>query len=130
MEKKLIELLKLTKLNVDRCPWCKGQRLEEYISYLKDEVRELEEALAKKDFSNFEEELGDVLWDTLIIAHLAESEGKMNGRNSIERILKKIANRKPWLLNGEKVTKEQASQIWIDAKAKEKAIKKNKIREN
>lgn len=123
-------LFDLSKKNLALCDWCNQKSSLEYLKLLKDEISELEQAFQKSDFDNIEEELGDVFWDLLILSLICEKEGKVNANRIIPRILEKFSNRKPWLISGELVTREQAAKIWVAAKLKEKMDKENKFSTN
>ena len=120
MKSKFSFLLDFTKLNVENCPWCNTKKSDYYFERLKEEVDELSDALEKKDFDNTEEEIGDVLWDTLTLIYILEKEGKVDSKRVIDRLIEKFDRRKPWLLKGEKVTSQEASRIWNEAKSLEK----------
>ncbi|MBI5223705.1 hypothetical protein HY990_04755 [Candidatus Micrarchaeota archaeon] len=123
MKSKIIELIDLSRKNTEICEWCKDQSSRDYLARLKDEVAELELAFKNNDLKNIEEELGDVLWDTITLAYICEREGKLKSDAVISGVLAKFARRKPWLIRGEKVSKEEAGRIWVEAKRKEKEQK-------
>ncbi len=118
-------LMHLSRKNAAHCPWCRDKGSEAYVHELKDELRELLEAFDKKDYENVREEIGDVIWDAVVLAHICEREGKFKGDDVIESIIKKIERRKPYLIEGRNVTVEEAKKIWQEAKQKEK-LGKNK----
>ncbi|MEK6981672.1 MAG: MazG nucleotide pyrophosphohydrolase domain-containing protein [Candidatus Micrarchaeota archaeon] len=124
MKDKTNDVIGLAKKAADVCPWCLDQTSISYFKCLEEEVAEIKDALDKKDFDNLENEIGDTLWVLFVLAYICEREGKIKTKNSVERILKKINNRKPWLIEGKEVTKEDAVKIWAEAKAKEKITKK------
>ncbi|MGB9635179.1 MAG: MazG nucleotide pyrophosphohydrolase domain-containing protein [Candidatus Micrarchaeia archaeon] len=116
-------LLNLAKTNVKLCPWCGEKKPEEYVNELVGEVDEVKSAIEKKDYENLSEEIGDVIWDALVLAHICEKEGLFKGDDVLEKIIRKIERRKPWLIKGKKVSKEEAVRIWENAKRMEKIIK-------
>ena len=126
MKKQTAKLIDLARKNIELCEWCAQKTPEQYFEYMLKEVKELEEAFLKKDFDNVEEELGDIIWVCLVLAFLAERDKKINPIKMMERILKKIANRKPWLITGQIVSAKEAEMIWNEAKKKEKAEKNPK----
>ncbi|MCX8200150.1 MAG: adenylyltransferase/cytidyltransferase family protein [Candidatus Micrarchaeota archaeon] len=113
-------LFSLAGLNARRCPWCKERTPDEYVKALESEVNEVKDAIAKRDYRNLKEELGDVVWDALVLAHICEKEGLFKGDDVLEGIIRKIERRKPWLASGKKVTIEEAAKIWEEAKRREK----------
>lgn len=126
MKSNILQLLELIQKNASSCPWCIEKSSDYYFDRLKGEVGELQEAFKKNDLDNIEEELGDVLWDTLTLALICERENKINSSKVISRVLEKFARRKPWLISGQKVTKEESARIWVEAKKLEKEQKKSR----
>lgn len=120
-EGKFARLVSISQLNVNVCPWCSERTSDEYLNELLGEMNELKTAFDKNDNFNIEEEIGDILWDAINLAHICEKERRISSDAVIERILKKIENRKPWLIEGRSVTKDEAARIWNDAKKREKA---------
>ena len=123
---KIHDVIALSKKNVAKCPWCKQKTAEQYVTFLKDEIAELEEAFQNNDLKNIEEELGDVLWSALTLAYLCERDKRIKPDVIISRVLEKFKLRKPWLLTDETVTLDNASRIWEAAKKKEKAKRVHK----
>ncbi len=117
-------LMALARKSAVHCPWCKEKSCEEFVHELENEVRELAGALSKMDYANVREEIGDVVWDALVLAHICEREGKFNGDDVIREIIRKIERRKPYLINGDIVSLEEAKRIWHEAKRKEKEGRK------
>lgn len=131
MKDSLNSLLEIVKKNVEVCEWCQSQTSDEHLKKLKEEIQELEDAIKNQDYENAKEEMGDVIWDALILAYIFEREAKFKAKDSVDNIIKKISNRKPWLIKGEKVSREEAVRIWVEAKAKEKMEKRNqKLKSN
>ena len=106
--------------NKDKCPWVKELTLDRQKKELESEVKEVIEAIDKKDYDNLKEELGDVLWDTLLLACLAEREGLFSVKEVLAELNEKIARRKPWLAEGKEVSLEEAKEHWFKAKEEEK----------
>ncbi|MEK6981670.1 MAG: MazG nucleotide pyrophosphohydrolase domain-containing protein [Candidatus Micrarchaeota archaeon] len=125
MKDSLNSLLEIVKKNVAVCEWCNTQTSDMHLVKLKEEITELELAIKNNDLENAKEEMGDVIWDALILAYIFEREAKFKAKDSVDNVIRKIYNRKPWLLKGEKVSREEAVRIWVEAKAKEKMEKVN-----
>ncbi len=101
--------------------WSKQQTITERIRTLQGEVQELSEALHNENITNFQEELGDVIWDTLSIAAIAEEKGLFTTQEVLHNVILKFKQRKPFIFTGESVSKEEESRIWQEAKNKGKA---------
>ena len=123
MKESLEELVELMLKNKDKCPWVKELTLDSQKLELESEVKEVIEAIDKKDFQNLKEELGDVLWDTLLLACLAEKEGLFTVKEVFQEVSEKIKRRKPWLSEERQVSLEEAREHWFKAKEEEKKKK-------
>jgi len=120
MKKEFEELVEILHICRSNCPWTSRQTIESYAKEAFSEAEEMVKAVEKKDHENLKEELGDMLWDTLMIAHIAEQQGLFTAKEIMQSIVEKIKRRKPYLFEGRKVTIEEAGRIWEEVKAKEK----------
>jgi len=122
-----IEILKLIEdieKTFEKCPWMKKQTLESLKNEPVSEADELKQAIEKKDIDNIKEELGDLIYDALLLAAVAEKTGVCNRKEILERIISKIHRRKPWVFGNEKIeTSEAAVKRWFEIKAEEKKQK-------
>ena len=88
---------------------------------MKKEVKEVGEAIENGDKDNLEEELGDVLWDVLMLIKISEDEYGFKLEDIIDVICKKMIRRKPYIFGNEKAeTPEEAVKIWKRVKEEEK----------
>jgi tetrapyrrole methylase family protein / MazG family protein len=114
------ELLEFIEKSLECDPWMRGTGMEGYCKEAASESKELVEAVDKNDITNIKEEIGDVLRDLLIACKLAEERGLFTLEDVYEGVLKKVKHRQPYVLEGKKVTKEEAVRIWMEAKKREK----------
>ncbi len=114
------ELVTLLRKCKSACPWTSKQSIESYAKEAFSEAEEMLMAANKKDYENLKEELGDLLWDTLMIAHFAEDKGLFTVEDIMKNMIDKIKRRKPYIFEGRTVTIEEAGRIWEDVKRKEK----------
>ncbi len=117
------ELIELVRKCVDNCPWCKEQSFEQHLEQLFLEAEELREEVKKKDSEGMKGELGDLLWDVMMLLHIAEHRKMLDPDEVINGVIEKMKRRKPYIVNGETVTIEKAMRIWNEEKAKEKKAK-------
>ncbi len=119
------DLVAALKKSRKECPWAKEVKVEEHLPRLKDEIRELEEAMASGDKQHVQEELADVIWDALFIAILEEEHGNFTINEMFARAVEKLKRRKPWVFGDEKV-KDAAEAVrrWNEIKAQEKKMEK------
>tara|TARA_Y100000310_G_C20459834_1_gene704801 strand:+ start:64 stop:444 length:381 start_codon:yes stop_codon:yes gene_type:complete len=119
MDKAFKELLHLIKLSRTNCPWQETHTLEAQKQEFLDEANEVVEAVDNKDWKNLKEELGDVLWDTLTLATMAEEQGHFKAEDIIKSINDKIARRKPYIFEKHNLTKQEALDVWNKEKIRE-----------
>jgi len=115
------ELFNAVKKNVKYCPWISKVDSEKYSKELLEESKEIIKAFQNKDYDNLTEELGDLLWDIITISIMAEEEGKINSKEIIKNVLQKMKERKPFIFEEKKISREEARKIWLEAKAKQKS---------
>ena len=114
------ELVAAARKVLARCPWTTARTVEQYAPELRAEADEVLQAVANGDRANLREELGDLLWDVVICALLAERSGYFAAREVPDEVVAKMRRRKPFVFDGTEVTEEEAKRIWATAKAREK----------
>ena len=103
------------------CPLDRAQTIETMLDCLKSETSEVEEAVLKKDYGNLQEELGDVLFQIVMIAQIAKEQKHFKMDDVIKDIDKKIRSRHTWVFGKDKAkTPEEAVAMWHRNKAGEK----------
>jgi len=120
--KKMISLIEQLR-GENGCPWVKQQTFVKHFEELKKEVQEVEAAINNGDDNNLEEELGDVLWDALMLIKISEDEYGFKLENISEKICQKIIRRNPHMFGNEKASSpEEAIKIWERIKREEKGL--------
>jgi len=120
MKDEFEEFIDLIEKNLKRCPWAKEQNIKSHKKELLSEAKEVAQAIENKDFENLKEELGDLIWDTVMMAYIAEKEGYFKPGDIIRSIKEKIKRRKPYILKENNLSIKEANEIWHRAKEKEK----------
>lgn len=105
---------------IEKCKWIQNLNSSSSISSIKEELKEVIEALKKNDNDNLEEEIGDLLFTVILFGKISEKEGKVNFKESINRINNKIIKRSPHVF-GDKIanTAKEASDLWNEIKFKD-----------
>ena len=85
----------------DGCPWDKTQTPESLTEYVIEESHELVSAIRSGTDEDVCEELGDVAFLLLFIAHLYEKKGSFSLRDVFERNAAKMIHRHPHVFAGE-----------------------------
>ena len=104
---------------INNCPWTKLQDVESYGHTVLDEAREVTEALENRDYGSLKDELGDLLWNAVMVMKFAERRDLFCVEDVIASILEKMKRRKPFIYEDREVTIEEAKRIWREAKAEE-----------
>lgn len=85
----------------DGCPWDKTQTPESLTEYVIEESHELVSAIRSGTDEDVCEELGDVAFLLLFIAHLYETKGSFSLRDVFEKNAAKMIHRHPHVFAGE-----------------------------
>ena len=114
---KLAEILRSEK----GCPWDREQTIASMLEFIESEVHEVRVAIENGDHENLREELGDVMFQLIMVAQIAKENGYFDIDDVIKDIDIKIRDRHTWVFGDDKVeTAEQAIALWKKNKAKEK----------
>jgi tetrapyrrole methylase family protein/MazG family protein len=110
------------------CPWDKEQTHKTLTPYAIEETHELVEALEKGDDAHMCEELGDVLFQVVLHAQLANERNAFNINDVIKGIVSKIVRRHPHVFADTLVSSSQdVLKNWDEIKRQEKLSKPKSI---
>ena len=111
-----------TKLRSETgCPWDRKQTIASMLDYIDEEVEELRLAIENGDHENLEEELGDVLFQIVMIAQIAKEKKYFEMDGVIAKIHKKIVSRHTWVFGKDKAkTPQEALEMWQRNKDRER----------
>ena len=103
------------------CPWDRAQTADTLRTYLIQEAYEVVDAIQNKDRENWKEELGDVLFQVVFQARIAEEAGLFTMQDIIDGITDKMIRRHPHVF-GDLTAGEAAwlSSSWEERKIAEK----------
>lgn len=103
--KKFRELLDLIEKlrSPDGCPWDRKQKKGDIGRYLLEEAYEVIEALGGSSPEHLQEELGDLLFQILFIARIADEAGEFNIAAVLSGITEKMIRRHPHVFGDAKV---------------------------
>lgn len=103
------------------CPWDKHQTHQSLKKYLREEAREVLEAIDKKNPQALQEELGDLLLQVIFHAQIAYENGEFDIDDVIRGLIRKLKRRHPHVFG--KVKVKNVAQVianWQKIKEKEK----------
>ena len=101
------------------CPWDRKQTILSLAKSLEEEADEVLAAIRKKDFENLEEELGDLLFNIVMIAQIASEEKRFRMAGILKKIERKIISRHSWVFGKDKAkvkNAEDALRLWKENK--------------
>lgn len=124
--KELIKNIHAIRNKKHGCPWHKEQTHETLIEYLIEESKEYIETVIDKNKKNMQEELGDILFQIMLNAEIAQETNEFELKDIIDGLNKKIKLRHPYVFQrSEKISIEEANRIWNRAKNEEKKCEQN-----
>lgn len=120
---KIVRLAALmqTLLAEDGCPWDRAQTLETLRPYVIEEAHEVVDAIDRGDLEALREELGDLLFQVVFQAAIAERAGAFGLDDVAVAIAEKMVRRHPWVFGDERADgAESASLRWEEVKERER----------
>ncbi|TPI32811.1 nucleoside triphosphate pyrophosphohydrolase [Mesorhizobium sp. B3-1-9] len=123
---RLIEIMAALRAPKTGCPWDIEQNFTTIAPYTIEEAYEVADAIARGDFDDLREELGDMLLQVVYHAQMAEEIGEFAFGDVVEAITTKMIRRHPHVFGDEKARSAgMAKGMWEKIKAVEKAEKRD-----
>ncbi|HRK43003.1 MAG TPA: nucleoside triphosphate pyrophosphohydrolase [Gemmobacter sp.] len=106
----------------DGCPWDIAQGFAEIAPYTLEEAHEVADAIAQEDWQGLKGELGDLLFQSVFHAQIAEDKGLFRFEDVVTAIADKMVARHPHVFGSESRDKspEQQTADWEALKAAER----------
>ena len=110
---------------VSGCPWDVEQDFSTIAPYTIEEAYEVEDAIARQDWAELKGELGDLLFQSVFHARMAEEAGLFDLDDVATAIADKMIARHPHVFGDQSNAKtaDQQVQDWESVKAAERAAK-------
>lgn len=105
------------------CPWDRAQTLESLRPFVLEETYEVVEAIDTGDRAALREEIGDMIFEGVLLAQLCSEAGDFTVADSIASIADKLVRRHPHVFGGvaRAATAEEGLGRWQEAKARERS---------
>ena len=106
------------------CPWDIRQTSASIAGYTLDETHEVLDAIEREDTDNLKEELGDLLFNIVFHARIAEEKGQFNFDDVAQGIIDKMIRRHPHVFGefrDQQLSDEVLSEQWQAHKQSEKS---------
>ena len=120
---RLIEIMAQLRTPVTGCPWDLEQNFETIAPYTIEEAYEVADAIARSDFEDLRDELGDLLLQVVYHARMAEEQDAFAFGDVVEAITKKLIRRHPHVFADKdgNIAPAGVKSAWERIKAEEKA---------
>ncbi len=107
----------------DGCPWDREQTLETLRPFVLEETYEVLEAIDQGDRGALAEEIGDLIFEGVLLAQLCAEAGSFTVADSLASIADKLVRRHPHVFGdaGRAKTAEEVLGRWEEVKARERA---------
>jgi ATP diphosphatase len=106
------------------CPWDKEQTFATIAPYTIEEAYEVADAIERASMDDLREELGDLLFQVVFHARMAEEQGAFDFTDVAQGLLEKMVARHPHVFgDGDERTAEEQTRAWDAQKAAERAAK-------
>lgn len=106
---------------VEGCPWDRAQDYDSMKGLLLEEAYEVIDAVNARNFIALEDELGDLLFQVVFYAQLAEEDKRFNLNDVMERLHAKLVRRHPHVFGEARAqTPAEALKSWNIVKEKER----------
>ena len=120
----LLEVMRRLRDPIGGCPWDREQTFETIAPYTIEESYEVADAVARQDMRDLKEELGDLLFQVVFHARLAEEQGLFDFNDVAATMSEKLIRRHPHVFGdvGDRTADEQ-NVAWEVTKAAERKAK-------
>jgi len=124
--KRLQDIMATLRNPESGCPWDVQQTMESLTRYTIEEAYEVADAIAKGDRDDIRDELGDLLFQVVFYARIAEEEGAFTFNDVARTISDKMTRRHPHVFGNNHQSSMDDKALtaqWDMIKAQEKAAK-------
>ncbi len=122
--RRLLDIMAALRAPVGGCPWDVVQDFDSIAPYTIEEAYEVADAIARRDFAALPDELGDLLFQVVYHARMAEEEGRFGFAEVARAIADKMIRRHPHVF-GEAAARDAGMQraAWEEQKKAERAAR-------
>lgn len=118
---RLVEIMAALRDPVTGCPWDVEQSFATIAPYTVEEAFEVADAIARENFPDLCDELGDLLLQVVYHARLGEEVGAFDFGDVVEAITRKMIRRHPHVFGDDEARSAGAAKgFWEKIKAEEK----------
>lgn len=119
--KKLLEIMAALRNPENGCPWDIKQTFKTIIPYTLEEAYEVADAIENNDLQGLKSELGDLLFQVVFYAQMAQEQGEFDFDDVVDGISEKLIRRHPHVFAGVDCDDEaKLHESWEKSKAAER----------
>ena len=120
----LLEIMRRLRDPVGGCPWDLEQTFATIAPYTVEEAYEVADAIERGDLGDLRDELGDLLFQTVFHAQMAQEQGEFDFADVAQAICDKMLRRHPHVFGqADGRTSAEQTDAWEVIKAGERAAK-------
>ncbi len=122
--RRLLHIMAALRDPASGCPWDRTQDFDTIAPYTIEEAYEVADAIARRDFAALPDELGDLLFQVVYHARMAEEAGRFAFADVAQAIADKMVRRHPHVF-GDAAARDAAAQTaaWEAQKHAERAAR-------
>jgi ATP diphosphatase len=126
---RLIEIMAALRTPQTGCPWDLEQDFSTIAPYTIEEAYEVADAIARGDFDDLRDELGDLLLQVAFHARMAEESGRFDFGDVVQAITAKLLRRHPHVFcddvfgDAGRLPTTAVNELWDRIKAQEQAVR-------
>jgi ATP diphosphatase len=121
---RLLEIMRRLRDPVAGCPWDREQNFASIAPYTIEEAYEVADAIERRDYAELRSELGDLLFQVVFHAHLAQEQKLFSFADVARSICDKLERRHPHVFaDGGIVSSGEQAADWERRKAHERAAR-------
>ena len=121
---RLLEIMARLRAPEGGCPWDLEQTFATIAPYTVEEAYEVADAIERGDLNDLREELGDLLFQVVFHARMAEEQQAFAFDDVVDAIVSKMIRRHPHVFGeADHRTSEEQTRAWEVIKAEERAAK-------
>ena len=120
---RLLRIMATLRDPVSGCEWDRAQRFETIVPHTIEEAYEVADAVARGDVADIRDELGDLLFQVVFQARIAEEDGQFAFDDVARSIADKLEARHPHIFGDAEMPGGMREERWEALKAEERAAK-------
>ena len=120
---RLLDIMRTLRHPETGCEWDRAQRFETIVPHTIEEAYEVADAVARGDISDIRDELGDLLFQVVFQARIAEEAGLFDFDAVAEAIANKLEARHPHIFGNATLPGGMREERWEAIKAAERHAK-------